>query len=201
MITDFDGVIYRGASMSDFFTFLYENNAIPTSVIKKLITFSNIYRQDMYSALESWTNVCAESLRHWDVGRVREYVEHFWKENKKKIDPWTTCVLYTFGGVIISATFQEILDGFASMFNKKIDVIGTLLEVKDNRYTGKILRSLYTPGAKARYVIPYAGAMCIGMGDTLHDLGILLATGIPIAVRPDEGLMKYAIRNRWKIWK
>ncbi|MEY3407595.1 MAG: hypothetical protein RL038_656 [Actinomycetota bacterium] len=105
--------------------------------------------------------------------------------------------------VIISASGDEIVQPISKLL--EVDyAIGTRLEERDGKYTGEI--AFYAYGeAKAEAIRRVAGeqnydlSRCSAYSDSITDLPMLEAVGLPHAVNPDAELKQIAIERGWPI--
>src|SRR5262245_43360415 len=104
---------------------------------------------------------------------------------------------------IVSATLQEIVDAIAEDLGFD-GALGTVIEVKDGKYTGRAVRSLHAQ-AKADCVRALAEregydlAECTAYSDSHTDLPFLEAVGHPIVVNPDRGRRNIAAERAWPV--
>jgi len=83
--------------------------------------------------------------------------------------------------------------------------IGTLAEVVEGRYTGRIPRGILHGPEKAKAVVFLAGERGIDLAtssaysDSINDLPLLHSVGFPNAVTPDRELARKAARNGWPV--
>jgi len=104
---------------------------------------------------------------------------------------------------IVSATLQEIVDAIAEDLGFD-GALGTVIEVKDGKYTGRAVRSLHAE-AKAdciRAVAEREGfdlAECTAYSDSHTDVPFLEAVGHPIVVNPDRRLRRIAAERGWPV--
>ena len=81
--------------------------------------------------------------------------------------------------------------------------LGTVAEVADGRYTGRLVGDLLHGPAKAHALRALAAregldlAACAAYSDSAHDLPMLSAVGHPCAVNPDRRLAEHARRHGW----
>ena len=108
--------------------------------------------------------------------------------------------------VIVSATFRELLEivrqdlGIAT-------VIGTRLEVIDDRYTGKIIGPACFGANKVRLVKEFISqngldidlSSSFAYADSVSDIPLLELVGNPVATYPDGKLRQFAKDNNWQI--
>ncbi|MCC3308153.1 HAD family hydrolase [Psychrobacter sanguinis] len=111
--------------------------------------------------------------------------------------------------VIISATNDFVVSAIAERFGiEAANVLATPLEVKDNRYTGKLTdKPNFKEGkiyhlnkwlkAKQEQGIHYSKTY--GYSDSKNDLPLLEWADVPVAVTPDEVLHAHALAHRWAV--
>lgn len=81
--------------------------------------------------------------------------------------------------------------------------LGTISEIEDGVYTGRLAGELLHGPAKAEAVRSLAQregldlSRCFGYSDSINDLPMLTLVGRPCAVNPDSGLREHAKRNGW----
>ncbi len=108
--------------------------------------------------------------------------------------------------VIASGSFTPCLDLIGKHFGVA-DLIGTQLEVENERYTGKMIPPLITGRAKADKVgeLLSAGDTVVdwsssyAYGDSFTDRDMLNLVGHPVAVYPDKKLFSLAREQHWEI--
>jgi HAD superfamily hydrolase (TIGR01490 family) len=83
--------------------------------------------------------------------------------------------------------------------------IGTVAEVTDGVYTGRLIGDLMHGPAKADAITALAGTegldlrRCAAYSDSVNDLPMLAAVGHPVAVNPDTALRRAARERNWEI--
>ena len=109
--------------------------------------------------------------------------------------------------IIVSSAFNEIL----RQVGKRLEVphtVGTDLEIKESRYTGKILGRACFGREKAillqRYlkhqiIEPVDMTQSYAYGNDLQDVNILELVGNPVVVQPGRKLSKIAKQRNWQI--
>lgn len=104
---------------------------------------------------------------------------------------------------IVTASPIEIASGIAN----KLDMtgaLGTIAEVENGTYTGKLLSGVLHGKAKARAVIELVDSMALDLdsafaySDSLNDLPLLCAVKTAIAVNPNKELQRIAKKNKWQ---
>ena len=108
--------------------------------------------------------------------------------------------------ILISGSFQDIVELIAFQLN--IDfAIGTELEIVNNRFTGRIIPPLCFGKAKTEKLKKFLSEKKLQIdfkesfaySDGIFDLSTLEMVGNPIAVEPDEKLLKIAEGRGWTI--
>jgi len=83
--------------------------------------------------------------------------------------------------------------------------IGTVAEVQDGVYTGRLIGDLMHGQAKADAIQALAGregldlTRCAAYSDSVNDLPMLSTVGRPVAVNPDSALRRAARERNWEI--
>jgi HAD superfamily hydrolase (TIGR01490 family) len=83
--------------------------------------------------------------------------------------------------------------------------LGTVSEVKDGVYTGRLVGEPLHGPAKAEAIAAIAEkegldlSLCSAYSDSANDLPMLSAVGHPVAVNPDATLKRIAKENEWEI--
>ncbi len=83
--------------------------------------------------------------------------------------------------------------------------IGTVAEVVDGTYTGRLVGDLMHGPAKAEAVAHLAAveglnlSRCAAYSDSVNDLPMLSVVGHPVAVNPDPALLRQARRRGWDV--
>ncbi len=86
-------------------------------------------------------------------------------------------------------------------------VIGTAIEVRDGRYTGRSIEPVMVGEHKgnaaraffAQRKMTVDWAASSAYGDSIHDRSLFDLVGHPVAVHPDDGLRQLAQEQKWEI--
>ena len=104
---------------------------------------------------------------------------------------------------VVSATLQEIIEPLA--LDLGFDgALGSVCEVADGRYTGRVERALHGAG-KAEAIRELAAREAVDLAastaysDSHTDLPFLEAVGKPVAVNPDKELRRAAEERGWPV--
>ena len=108
--------------------------------------------------------------------------------------------------LLVSAQLHPSLEVFAKHYNPD-GFIGTYLELKDGRYTGKIIPPVITGQVKDRYARQFFSSRNIEVdweasyayADSITDTGLLGLVGHPVAVHPDAKLHALAQSENWEM--
>ena len=82
--------------------------------------------------------------------------------------------------------------------------LGTISEIENGRYTGRLLSGVLHGKNKSKAVIKLSDSMGINLdhayaySDSLNDLPLLSAVGTPIVVNPNKELLRIARKNDWQ---
>lgn len=102
--------------------------------------------------------------------------------------------------VLATGAFQPVADAFARRVGADA-ALGTPVEVRDGKLTGRLLRPTQTGDAKAAAVLEAAagGEVLAAFGDTVADVPMLRLAARAVAVAPDAGLRREAAARGWEI--
>jgi phosphoserine phosphatase len=101
--------------------------------------------------------------------------------------------------LLASGTFEPVLAALARRLGA--EGVGTPIEVREGRATGRVSGAVNTGAVKARRVAEALGGVvpAAAYGDTAADVPLLERTGEPVAVHPDAALARIARERGWRI--
>ncbi|MFC4337246.1 HAD family hydrolase [Salininema proteolyticum] len=105
---------------------------------------------------------------------------------------------------LVTASPIELADIIADRLGLT-GALGTIAEVEDGKYTGRLVGDLLHADAKADVVNHLAAQRSIDLerstaySDSCNDLPMLSVVGQPVAVNPDRRLTGYARRHNWPV--
>lgn len=107
---------------------------------------------------------------------------------------------------LVSAAPTPIVEAIARLWNVP-HAIGSPVEMKDGRYTGRVAAEPCLDAHKARYLQQYLEQHEIAVeanasyayADSYSDLGLFEMVGNPVAVYPDKQLAVLAKERGWKV--
>lgn len=106
------------------------------------------------------------------------------------------------GLVLLSAGPQELVEAVARALGIPT-ALGTVAEVEDGRYTGRLVGPFCHGDGKLTRLRAVLGPVELlhtsAYGDAASDLPVLRAVARPVAVNPDRGLTTAAEAHRWPI--
>lgn len=161
---------------------------------------------------QSWGQDLVAMLKGIETERVKETFARVSNEyllpglKKKILERLKKHQKEGFLTILTSGNFQEMLEIIAKHLN--IDfVIGTELEVVNDRFSGKIIPPLCFGREKAEKVRKFLSSNgfkvnfkeSFAYSDSFIDLPLLELVGNPVAVKPDKKLLKIAKNKGWPV--
>ena len=105
--------------------------------------------------------------------------------------------------VVLSSSPHELVAAVAGALDPSITAVGTLAEVVDGRYTGRLAAPFCHGEGKLARLREVLGACDLrratAYADSGSDLPVLRSCGSPVAVNPDRALRATARRAGWPI--
>lgn len=103
--------------------------------------------------------------------------------------------------VVCSATFQPVLEAFATKLGTGVIALGTPLEIRGEVFTGRIIGSVRAGQAKAQQLREFLQdrPLRAAYGDSLSDQAMLELAQNPVAVYPEGKLKALALAKGWRI--
>jgi HAD superfamily hydrolase (TIGR01490 family) len=108
--------------------------------------------------------------------------------------------------LLVSAQLMPSLEVLGDLYHAN-GVVGTQVEVKNGRYTGRIVPPVITGVDKDRYTRQFFSSHHIDVdweasyayADSITDTGLLNMVGHPVAVHPDAKLYEMAQSRNWEM--
>jgi HAD superfamily hydrolase (TIGR01490 family) len=108
--------------------------------------------------------------------------------------------------LLVSAQLTPSLEMLGNLYQAD-GVVGTKVELKNGRYTGKFVPPVITGADKDRYARQYFSSRNIDVdweasyayADSITDTGLLNMVGHPVAVHPDAKLYEMARSRNWEM--
>jgi putative phosphoserine phosphatase/1-acylglycerol-3-phosphate O-acyltransferase len=215
---DFDGTLYTGHIWQDlvrhhraarrqrrWVVAYVARNMVPAPLYRLgLMSQEAFYRQ--------WGETMGWLLRGWTVGEAQALFERLTREQivpNVRDDVLAVVRQHQERGhlvALVSATFAPWLETVARQLAIP-HAIGTPLEMRDGRYTGRIVAPLCQGPGKPKRTRDYLDqrglevdwAESFGYADSGTDLDLLAEVGHPTAVYPDEVLLAHARAEGWPV--
>lgn len=207
---DVDNTIYNGYTINDFNHFLTKKGIIPKSVIKKSKEFEKLYYSNKISYAESqilFIDLIAKAISGFKKDKIYKLGDEFIK-NGQNFFPFVNKIFKflnnkNFKIYLISASPTPIIEAIGRYF--KIDNhFSTELEIRDNIYTGKVIRILSNEAKKQSIqgiVDPsLIKSLKLGFGDSTGDIEMLSYVDHAFVINPhQEEIKKIAKENKWNL--
>ncbi len=153
-----------------------------------------------------WMRDLAALLRGMDEGELRamaEWVveEALWPARKERtIGRLFDHLDRGHRVVLASGTYQPVLEAFARKLGPGVEALGTPLELRQGRATGRLAGPVNVGRVKAERVQALLGGPPeFAYGDTLADLPLLLSARHPAAVDPEPRLAAVARKRGFEV--
>ncbi len=153
------------------------------------VLFKNFSREEMSQAL-NWI------MDNYFMSLMRKDILAVLNEHKKQGDKI----------VLLSGMFTEFLEVAAIKLG--IDyVVGTKLELKNNRFSGRIIKPLCFGENKAKFLKELIQKKHLEVNfnrssayaDSIYDLPVFQMVGNPVATYPDKSLLALALKQEWRV--
>ncbi len=217
-IFDLDGTLFTGHvwegllryirlhRRNRFWLYLFLAVHVPLSFLSHLKLTSEDWMRRMWSGHLAWM---LRGMSREEGERVFAWVveEHVWPRLRKDV----AALLRECRGrgeriILLSGTMQPLLEMIGARLGADV-ALGTQLEQRNGRYTGRSLEPICQGRGKAERLRSYldgAGSdvdlsASAGYADSIFDLPVLEMVGRPVAVYPDGQLAALAARRGWEV--
>jgi HAD superfamily hydrolase (TIGR01490 family) len=210
---DLDGTMARGHMIIDFPSHLLsaglftkkDDMAIvkmAADLKKGAVTYRNvaeripaIFANGVRGQEEQAVSLEAEKFVEWRMEHVFPYAKGLVRLMRESGRP----------AVAISGSPEDAVRALARRLGMDA-AVGTRLEVKKGRFTGKVLRNLILEENKKALFeelmdkLALDASKCFGFGDTEQDVSFLGGVGHPVALNPSPELKTIALSKGWHIF-
>ena len=107
--------------------------------------------------------------------------------------------------ILVSGAFEELLACLGERLGVQ-HVVGTRLELRNGRYSGRAIKPCFGPDKVvlltellAKSGLEVDLSQSFAYGDSIFDVPVLELVGNPVAVYPDSQLWEYAMQRGWRI--
>jgi len=160
---------------------------------------------------KSWGEGIANMMKGIDKNKAKEIFQWLSDEyllpskNEKILERLKEHQKEGFLTILISGSFQELLKIIAARLNINF-FIGTELETKEDKFTGRIAPPLCFGKQKVEKFENFLSQKKLKVNfkesfaysDSIFDLPMLKLVGHPVVVEPDKELLKIASKNSWE---
>jgi HAD superfamily hydrolase (TIGR01490 family) len=212
-VFDLDNTLVHGSSLFHFATFMARRRALRFGMVARFALDETLYargrgesaRAPMRAAEAALGLVCGLP----QVAMAALADEFVNRRSGRMLAASVVCEIERFQtlGVpcfIATASPQELADSFAKQLGMDC-AFGTVSEIKDGTYTGRLDGPICHGAAKAhrvRNALASRGldlAQSTVFSDSVNDLPLLSLARTPIAVSPDRALDRIARTNGWRV--
>jgi len=107
--------------------------------------------------------------------------------------------------ILVSGAFEELLACLGERLGIQ-HVVGTRLELRNGRYSGRAIKPCFGPDKVVlltelldRTGLEVDFSQSFAYGDGIFDVSVLELVGNPVAVYPDSQLWDYASQKGWRV--
>ncbi len=209
VLTDIDGTLTDDIGIA-WVRYLGANGYVDGELFEEHEELVDEYRRGAISHIQftqEWISLYARMLRGKPI--LNSIAGKFFEGFKKSIKPSIKELLAylkqkKFTIIAISASPIEPLRYLAKYLGIS-EVYATVLDVQDGRYTGEVVSNMHTsPNGKweiVREILNTYGVdttESIAMGDTIHDIPLLISVAYPLVINPKGSLKKIA--HKFDFW-
>jgi putative phosphoserine phosphatase/1-acylglycerol-3-phosphate O-acyltransferase len=184
---------------------LPEGRSLPGD--KLLYAVNDRFGENLFSM--SLVRAAARVARGWRQEQVQAAGRRAVAELSELVAPFAPQRLAAFRAdghrlVLSTTTPVDMIAPFAEALGFD-DLIATVYETKDGRYTGRLYEGFVWGTGKLHAVREWAGAKgidlseCHACSDSIFDVPLLASVGSPHAVNPDPSLTVVATARRWPV--
>lgn len=208
---DIDGTLLNGFIIQSFPRYLADNGIIESRYSEKIDNIVGKYNANLISYREAALTIpqlVAISIKGWGEEEIRQQAREFMKEHVPRtilgyaealIDDVKACVDLTIAlsGSPIEAVKELHRLGFDFEY-------GTLFEVENSMYTGKVEANLILGEVKAEHAVKIAEShdvdleRAVAFGDSDQDVRTLELVGLPIALNPSQAMKEICMMKGWR---
>lgn len=209
-IYDVDGTLMCGFVIVSFPQFLAKKNLFDKQEIIKLNKLVDSYfsKNISYRTLGlALPQSYANGVNGRKVSDITDVCDEYLEEQKSNIYEFSAGLIKYMKrigpGIAITGSPIEPINALNEVYGFD-EIYGTELEINNGRYTGNVVRNMIIKETKEKTLQKIVKEKKIdlkqsfGFGDTEQDTAILEKVGHPIALNPNENLLKICKERRWK---
>ena len=212
-VFDLDNTLVRGSTLFHFGVFLARRRVVPARHVLRYGLTELVYVRGRSEPRGAATTATARALAlaaGMRQAQVLDLAEEFVEERLARVlvpDVVLQVMDFRRAGCatfVATAAPQELASAVAAHLGMS-GAVGTVAETRDGRYTGRLSGPAAHGSAKAdrvRRLFEEHGLdlrRAWAFSDSVNDLPLLSAVGVPVATRPDRELRSVASVNGWRI--
>jgi phosphoserine phosphatase len=186
----------------------YRRFLLPRLAVLPLVRLGLVERQAFRNR---WIRDLARLLDGLDAGELDRLAEEvvateLWPKRRGAVlDELARAAAGGARVVIATGTYEPVVAAFAARLPGgpagRVALLGTPLEMRAGRSTGRLAAPIGTGAPKAARVLDFAAGaeLAAAYGDSLADVPLLEAAREPVAVAPDAELRPLAAARGWRI--
>ena len=207
---DVDDTLVNGQTQEILGRYLYKNGKVSIVFVTKILFYFLMWRIGIVKNVVPIRKEAYKIIGGWEVSEVEKLLrECFFKEIRTRIFPQALDLIKNHQKkghevVLISGSVDSLLRIIKEFIGTSF-VIGTILEVKDNKYNGEVLGPVIHGQSKAKAILDFVSEHDFSLegsyaySDDVSDLPLFRLVENPVAVNPNKKLRKIAQLEGWPI--
>ena len=209
-IFDLDGTLSKGYISMGFLDYLYKNGLYDPKEYDHQMKILKDYKEKRMSYddwVDDWALTWARGIKGQKESDIKKAAKDFFKDFKSNIYPQAKDLSAFFKKMgyellVISAGVYEVVD-LARRHLGMHKTIATRCEVKDGKYTGKLITNIHTKTGKGEHIDKMIKDKnrvrpAYVFGDSPGDISMLNKAHTPVALNPHPELEREARQQGWR---
>lgn len=210
VIFDIDNTLIKGYSQKILLSYLFKKKVIKLLPYLKIYFWFILYKLKLVNNPKKAMEYAYNFLKGRTVNEFDSIIDNFFEEElkyfifKEGIDLINEHKFKNRELILVSAIVEPIVKKFSQYFDIK-NYLATYLEIKNDKYTGKINGDIDYGEKKVHFIKEYFKKHNLTLenswayGDHQSDIPVLEIANHSIAVNPDSLLLKEAKIRNWPI--
>jgi len=207
---DVDDTLVNGQTQEILGRYLYKNGKVSIAFVIKILFYFLMWRIGTVKNVVPLRKEAYKVIRGWEVFEVEKLVkECFSKEIRTRVFPQALDLIknHQIKGhevILISGSIDCLLRIIKEFIGTNF-VIGTILETKNNKYTGEVIGPVVHGESKAKVILDFVSEHNFSLqgsyaySDDVSDLPLFQLVQNPVVVNPNKKLRKIAQHEGWPI--
>jgi len=203
---DLDKTLYNNHSFFEIVKSEIDDGLIDASIWDAIQNELKLYKsgvQDYSTSANNLLGIWVSSLSGKDVTTFSKHARTYFEKNMNNFFQYFEEILpklrETHDIYIVTTNAQFVANAIVDIFNLE-GSISTEFEIKDGKFTGKILKSLADGKSLVKeLILPNNKEFSIGCGDSENDISMLNEVDIAVCMAPDDNLKKVALEKSWYV--